>query len=106
VTSGLSASESNPHLVRLDERVESVGGLDEPSVAPLLLASLKYTYDSFVEIGLGYHKPEAIAIADQVLDLDPGAGIAGGEVLVTGAVTPFSSPEPGLNGPGAAVTHQ
>ena len=30
-----------------------VGGLDEPSVAPLL-ATLRHTLDSFVEIGLGY----------------------------------------------------
>jgi excinuclease UvrABC ATPase subunit len=130
-----------------------VGGLDEPSVAPLLDA-LRQTLDSFVEIGLGYlsldrpsgtlsggeaqrtkmirhlgssltdvtyvfdeptiglhphdiqrmndlllrlrdkgntvlvveHKPEAIAIADHVVDLGPGAGTAGGEVVFEGTV--------------------
>jgi excinuclease UvrABC ATPase subunit len=130
-----------------------VGGLDEPSVAPLL-ASLRHTLDGFVEIGLGYlsldrssgtlsggeaqrtkmirhlgssltdvtyvfdeptiglhphdiqrmndlllrlrdkgntvlvveHKPEAIAIADHVVDLGPGAGAAGGEVVFEGTV--------------------
>jgi excinuclease UvrABC ATPase subunit len=130
-----------------------VGGLDEPSVAPLLDA-LARTLDSFVEIGLGYlslerpagtlsggeaqrtkmirhlgssltdvtyvfdeptvglhphdiarmndlllrlrdkgntvlvveHKPEAIAIADHVVDLGPGAGTAGGEVVFEGSV--------------------
>jgi len=130
-----------------------VGGLDEPSVAPLL-ASLRHTLDAFVEIGLGYlsldrssaslsggeaqrtkmirhlgssltdvtyvfdeptiglhphdiqrmnelllrlrdkgntvlvveHKPEAIAIADHVVDLGPGAGAAGGEVVFAGTV--------------------
>jgi excinuclease UvrABC ATPase subunit len=130
-----------------------VGGLDEPSVAPLL-ASLRHTLDAFVEIGLGYlsldrssaslsggeaqrtkmirhlgssltdvtyvfdeptiglhphdiqrmnalllrlrdkgntvlvveHKPEAIAIADHVVDLGPGAGAAGGEVVFEGTV--------------------
>ncbi|MEW1633711.1 excinuclease ABC subunit UvrA [Streptomyces sp. NPDC093801] len=44
-----------------------VGGLDAPSVAPLL-ASLRHTLDSFVEIGLGY------------LSLDRAAGtLSGGE---------------------------
>ncbi len=32
------------------------------------------------------HKPEAIAIADHVVDLGPGAGAAGGEVVFEGAV--------------------
>ena len=130
-----------------------VGGLDEPSVAPLL-ASLHHTLAAFVEIGLGYlsldrtpgtlsggeaqrtkmirhlgssltdvtyvfdeptvglhahdiqrmnelllrlhdkgntvlvveHKPEAIAIADHVVDLGPGAGTAGGHVVFEGTV--------------------
>jgi len=130
-----------------------VDGLREPSVAPLL-AALKHTLDSFVEIGLGYlsldrpsatlsggeaqrtkmirqlgssltdvtyvfdeptiglhphdvqrmnelllrlrdkgntvlvveHKPEAIAIADHVVDLGPGAGADGGEVMFEGTV--------------------
>jgi len=130
-----------------------VRGLNEPSVAPLLIA-LGETLDSFVEIGLGYlsldrpsgtlsggeaqrtkmirqmgsaltdvtyvfdeptvglhphdiqrmndlllqlrnkgntvlvveHKPEAIAIADHVVDLGPGAGTAGGEVVFEGTV--------------------
>ncbi|MET1072997.1 MAG: excinuclease ABC subunit UvrA, partial [Umezawaea sp.] len=130
-----------------------VGGLEEPSVAPLL-AALRHTLDSFVEIGLGYlsldrpsgtlsggeaqrtkmirhlgssltdvtyvfdeptiglhphdiqrmnvlllqlrnkgntvlvveHKPEAIAIADHVVDLGPRAGSAGGEVMFEGTV--------------------
>ena len=130
-----------------------VNGLDEPSVAPLL-AALRQTLDSFVEIGLGYlsldrpsgtlsggeaqrtkmirqlgssltdvtyvfdeptiglhphdiqrmndlllrlrdkgntvlvveHKPEAIAIADHVVDLGPGAGTEGGEVVFEGTV--------------------
>ncbi|HEU4658374.1 MAG TPA: excinuclease ABC subunit UvrA [Capillimicrobium sp.] len=130
-----------------------IGGLDEPSVAPLL-GALQHTLDSFVEIGLGYlsldrpsgtlsggeaqrvkmirhlgssltdvtyvfdeptvglhphdirrmnelllrlrdkgntvlvveHKPEAIAIADHVVDLGPGAGTAGGEVVFEGTV--------------------
>jgi excinuclease UvrABC ATPase subunit len=128
-------------------------GLDEPSVAPLL-ASLRHSLDSFVEIGLGYlsldrpsgtlsggegqrikmirhlgssltdvtyvfdeptiglhphdiqrmnnlllqlrdkgntvlvveHKPEAIAIADHVVDLGPRAGTEGGEVVFEGTV--------------------
>jgi excinuclease UvrABC ATPase subunit len=130
-----------------------VRGLDEPSVAPLL-AKLRHTLDSFVQIGLGYlsldrssgslsggeaqrtkmirhlgssltdvtyvfdeptiglhphdiqrmndlllqlrdkgntvlvveHKPEAIAIADHVVDLGPGAGTAGGEVVFEGTL--------------------
>ena len=32
------------------------------------------------------HKPETIAIADQVVDLGPGAGSAGGEITFTGTV--------------------
>ena len=130
-----------------------VGGLDQPSVAPLL-DSLGQTLDSFVEIGLGYlsldrqsgtlsggeaqrtkmirqlgssltdvtyvfdeptigmhphdvqrmnelllrlrdkgntvlvveHKPEAIAIADHVVDLGPRAGTEGGQVMFEGTV--------------------
>ena len=130
-----------------------VRDLDEPSVGPLL-ANLRATLDSFVEIGLGYisldrpsgtlsggeaqrtkmirhlgssltdityvfdeptiglhphdiqrmnglllqlrdkgntvlvveHKPETIAIADHVVDLGPGAGTAGGEVVFEGAL--------------------
>jgi excinuclease UvrABC ATPase subunit len=130
-----------------------VHDLDEPSVAPLLVA-LGETLDSFVEIGLGYlsldrpsgtlsggeaqrtkmirhlgsaltdvtyvfdepttglhphdvqrmndlllrlrdkgntvlvveHEPETIAIADHVVDLGPGAGTAGGEVVFEGTV--------------------
>src|SRR5688500_4742792 len=128
-----------------------VRGLKEPSVAPLL-ATLRETLESFVEIGLGYlsldrpsgtlsggeaqrtrmirhlgssltdvtyvfdeptiglhphdiqrmnelllrlrdkgntvlvveHKPEVIAIADHVVDLGPGAGAGGGEVVFEG----------------------
>ena len=130
-----------------------VRDLDEPSVAPLL-ATLRHTLESFVEIGLGYlsldrpsgtlsggeaqrtkmirhlgssltdvtyvfdeptiglhphdvrqmndlllrlrdkgntvlvieHEPEAIAIADHVVDLGPGAGTAGGTVCFEGTV--------------------
>src|SRR5690349_23604824 len=32
------------------------------------------------------HKPEAIAIADHVVDLGPGAGTAGGEIVFEGTV--------------------
>jgi len=130
-----------------------VRALKEPSVAPLL-AKLRQTLESFVEIGLGYlsldrtsgtlsggeaqrtkmighlgssltdvtyvfdeptvglhphdiqrmndlllrlrdkgntvlvveHKPETIAIADHVVDLGPGAGAAGGQVVFEGSV--------------------
>jgi excinuclease ABC A subunit len=130
-----------------------VGGLEAPSVAPLL-GALRLTLESFAEIGLGYisldrptgtlsggesqrvkmirhlgssltdvtyvfdeptiglhphdiarmnelllrlrdkgntvlvveHKPEAIGIADHVVDLGPGGGSAGGEVVFEGTV--------------------
>ncbi|WP_040866559.1 ATP-binding cassette domain-containing protein [Nocardia exalbida] len=139
--------------MQISDLAEWVGGLDEPSVAPLL-AALRHTLDSFVEIGLGYlsldrpsgtlsggeaqrtkmirhlgssltdvtyvfdeptiglhphdiqrmndlllrlrdkgntvlvveHKPEAIAIADHVVDLGPGAGAAGGTVCFEGSI--------------------
>ncbi len=139
--------------MQISDLARWVGGLDEPSVAPLL-AKLAHTLDSFVEIGLGYlsldrpsgtlsggeaqrtkmirhlgssltdityvfdeptiglhphdiqrmndlllrlrdkgntvlvveHKPEAIAIADHVVDLGPGAGTAGGEVVFEGTL--------------------
>ncbi len=139
--------------MQIDDLAEWVRGLDEPSVAPLLVA-LGETFDSFVEIGLGYlsldrpsgtlsggeaqrtkmirhlgssltdvtyvfdeptiglhphdiqqmndlllqlrdkgntvlvveHEPEAIAIADHVVDLGPGAGGDGGEVVFEGTV--------------------
>jgi excinuclease ABC A subunit len=139
--------------MQISDLADWVQGLDEPSVAPLL-ASLRHTLDSFVEIGLGYlsldrasgtlsggeaqrtkmirhlgsaltdvtyvfdeptigmhphdiermnrlllqlrdkgntvlvveHKPEAIAIAEHVVDLGPGAGAAGGEVVFEGTV--------------------
>ncbi|GAA4544541.1 excinuclease ABC subunit UvrA [Amycolatopsis samaneae] len=139
--------------MQISDLADWVSGLKEPSVAPLL-ASLRHTLDSFVEIGLGYlsldrpagtlsggeaqrtkmirhlgssltdvtyvfdeptiglhphdiqrmndllrqlrdkgntvlvveHKPEAIAIADHVVDLGPRAGTAGGEVVFEGTV--------------------
>ncbi|MEU9475708.1 excinuclease ABC subunit UvrA [Streptomyces sp. NPDC048191] len=139
--------------MQISDLAEWVRGLAEPTVAPLL-ASLRHTLDSFVEIGLGYlsldrpagtlsggeaqrvkmirhlgssltdvtyvfdeptiglhphdiqrmnelllrlrdkgntvlvveHKPEAIAIADHVVDLGPGAGTAGGTVCFEGTV--------------------
>ncbi|MGO9750464.1 MAG: ATP-binding cassette domain-containing protein [Solirubrobacteraceae bacterium] len=139
--------------MQISDLAEWVRGLDEPSVGPLL-ASLRQTLDSFVEIGLGYlsldrssgtvsggeaqrvkmirhlgssltdvtyvfdeptiglhphdiqrmndlllrlrdkgntvlvveHKPEAIALAEHVDDLSPGAGAEGGEVVFEGTV--------------------
>ncbi len=139
--------------LQISELAAWVHGLQEPSVAPLL-ASLRHTLDSFVEIGLGYlsldrpsgtlsggeaqrtkmirhlgssltdvtyvfdeptvglhphdiqrmnelllrlrdkgntvlvveHKPETIAIADHVVDIGPGAGNAGGEVVFEGSL--------------------
>ncbi len=139
--------------MQISDLAEWVRGLDEPTVAPLL-AGLRETLDSFVEIGLGYlsldrpsgtlsggeaqrtkmirhlgssltdvtyvfdeptiglhphdiqrmndlllrlrdkgntvlvveHKPEAIAIADHVVDLGPGAGSGGGTVCYEGTV--------------------
>ncbi|HEY6567304.1 MAG TPA: excinuclease ABC subunit UvrA, partial [Actinomycetota bacterium] len=139
--------------MQISDLAEWVHGLDEPSVAPLL-ASLRDTLNSFVEIGLGYlsldrptgtlsggeaqrtkmirhlgssltdvtyvfdeptvglhphdiarmndlllqlrdkgntvlvveHKPETIAIGDHAVDLGPGAGPGGGEVVFEGSV--------------------
>ena len=139
--------------MQITDLAEWVSALDEPSVAPLL-ATLRHTLDSFVEIGLGYlsldrpagtlsggesqrvkmirhlgssltdttyvfdeptiglhphdiqrmnglllqlrdkgntvlmveHKPEAIAIADHVVDLGPGAGSGGGTICFEGTV--------------------
>jgi len=139
--------------MQISDLAQWVGGLSEPSVAPLLEA-LGAALDSFVEIGLGYlsldrpsgtlsggeaqrvkmirhlgssltdvtyvfdeptiglhphdiqrmnglllrlrdkgntvlvveHKPEAITIADHVVDLGPGAGSAGGTVCFEGTV--------------------
>jgi excinuclease UvrABC ATPase subunit len=139
--------------MQINDLAEWASRVKEPSVAPLL-AALRETLDSFVEIGLGYltldrpsgtlsggeaqrtkmirhlgssltdvtyvfdeptiglhphdiqrmndlllrlrnkgntvlvveHKPEAIAIADHVVDLGPGAGFAGGEVVFEGTV--------------------
>ena len=139
--------------MQISDLAEWLRGRDVPSVAPLL-ASLRHTLDSFVEIGLGYlsldrpagtlsggeaqrikmirhlgssltdvtyvfdeptiglhphdiarmnelllqlrdkgntvlvveHKPEAIAIADHVVDLGPRAGTEGGEVVFEGTV--------------------
>ncbi|SCF11670.1 Excinuclease UvrABC ATPase subunit [Micromonospora coriariae] len=139
--------------MQISDLADWVSSLNEPSVAPLL-AALRHTLDSFVEIGLGYlsldrpsgtlsggeaqrtkmirhlgssltdvtyvfdeptiglhphdiqrmndlllrlrdkgntvlvveHKPEAIAIADHVVDLGPGAGTAGGTVCFEGTV--------------------
>jgi excinuclease ABC A subunit len=139
--------------MQISDLASWVGGLEDPSVAPLLEA-LKATLDSFVDIGLGYlalerpsgtlsggeaqrvkmirqlgssltdvtyvfdeptiglhphdiermnglllalrdkgntvlvveHKPETIAIAEHVVDLGPGAGTDGGEVVFEGTV--------------------
>ncbi len=139
--------------MQISDLARWVRSLDAPSVAPLL-AALRATLDSFVDIGLGYlsldrasgtlsggeaqrtkmirhlgssltdvtyvfdeptiglhphdiqrmndllrrlrdkgntvlvveHKPEAIEIADHCIDLGPGAGRAGGEVVFEGSV--------------------
>jgi excinuclease UvrABC ATPase subunit len=139
--------------MQITDLAEWIRGLDEPSVAPLLMA-LGENLDSFVELGLGYlslerpsgtlsggeaqrikmlrhlgssltdvtyvfdeptiglhphdiqrmnellqrlrdkgntvlvveHKPEAIAIADHVVDLGPGAGTAGGSICFEGTI--------------------
>ena len=139
--------------MQIDDLAEWLRELDEPSVAPLLIG-LQQTFDSFVEIGLGYlsldrpsgtlsggesqrlrmirhlgssltdvtyvfdeptiglhphdivrmndllirlrdkgntvlvveHKPEVILIADHVVDIGPGAGSAGGEIVFEGSV--------------------
>jgi excinuclease UvrABC ATPase subunit len=139
--------------MQIDDLAQWLRGLDEPSVAPLL-AGLQHTFDSFVEIGLGYlsldrpsgtlsggesqrtrmirhlgssltdvtyvfdeptiglhphdiarmnellirlrdkgntvlvveHKPEVIVIADHIVDIGPGAGSAGGEIVFEGTV--------------------
>jgi len=144
--------------MQISDLAEWVRDLDEPSAAPLL-ATLRHTLDSFVEIGLGYlsldrpsgtlsggeaqrtkmirhlgsaltdvtyvfdeptiglhphdvqrmndlllqlrdkgntvlvveHDPETIAIADHVIDLGPGAGTAGGEVVFEGTVAELRS---------------
>jgi excinuclease UvrABC ATPase subunit len=148
---GISIAEAC--AMQINDLAAWLRALDEPSVAPLL-AALRETLDSFVEIGLGYlslerpagtlsggeaqrtkmirhlgssltdvtyvfdeptvglhphdiqrmnelllrlrdkgntvlvveHKPEVIAIADHVVDLGPGAGAAGGEVVFEGTV--------------------
>ena len=139
--------------MQISDLADWVRGLDEPSVAPLLIG-LQHLLDSFAEIGLGYlsldrpagtlsggeaqrtkmirhlgssltdvtyvfdeptiglhphdiermndlllqlrdkgntvlvveHKPETIATADHVVDLGPGAGVAGGEVVFEGTL--------------------
>ena len=139
--------------MQIDDLAAWLHDLDEPSVAPLV-AALRDTLDSFVDIGLGYlsldrpagtlsggeaqrtkmirhlgssltdvtyvfdeptiglhphdiermnrlllqlrdkgntvlvveHKPEAIAIADHVVDLGPRAGSEGGEIVFQGSV--------------------
>ncbi|HEX6917246.1 MAG TPA: excinuclease ABC subunit UvrA, partial [Phycicoccus sp.] len=139
--------------MQVTDLADWVAGLDQPSVAPLV-ATLRDTLASFVDIGLGYlsldrpagtlsggeaqrtkmirhlgssltdvtyvfdeptiglhphdvqrmnellvrlrdkgntvlvveHKPEVVAIADHVVDLGPGAGSDGGEVVYEGSV--------------------
>jgi excinuclease ABC A subunit len=139
--------------MQISDLAQWVIALKQPSVAPLV-AALRHTLDSFVEIGLGYlsldrpsgtlsggeaqrtkmighlgssltdvtyvfdeptiglhphdiqrmndlllrlrdkgntvlvveHKPETIAIADHVIDLGPGAGTGGGQVVFEGTV--------------------
>jgi excinuclease ABC A subunit len=139
--------------MQISDLAQWVMALKQPSVAPLV-AALRHTLDSFVEIGLGYlsldrpsgtlsggeaqrtkmighlgssltdvtyvfdeptiglhphdiqrmndlllrlrdkgntvlvveHKPETIAIADHVIDLGPGAGTGGGQVVFEGTV--------------------
>ena len=148
---GINIAEACAMEVR--DLADWVGGLDEPSVAPLL-GALGEALDSFVEIGLDYlsldrpsgtlsggeaqrvkmighlgssltdvtyvfdeptiglhphdvermntlllrlrdkgntvlvveHEPDTIAIADHVVDLGPGAGAGGGEVVFEGTV--------------------
>jgi excinuclease UvrABC ATPase subunit len=147
------ANIADVSAMQISDLAEWVKGVGDKSVAPLL-AALRHTLDSFVEIGLGYlsldrpagtlsggeaqrvkmirhlgssltdvtyvfdeptiglhphdiarmndlllrlrdkgntvlvveHKPEVIEIADHIVDLGPGAGTAGGEVVFEGTV--------------------
>ena len=62
--------------IQISDLAEWLRSVDEPSVAPLL-ASLRHTLDSFVEIGLGY------------LSLDrPSGTLSGGEAQRTKMIRP------------------
>jgi len=66
--------------------------LDEPTVGLhqrdnlRLIATLKRLRDLGNTVLVVEHKPETIAIADHAVDLGPGAGSAGGEVVFEGTV--------------------
>src|SRR5919205_688743 len=78
--------------MQISDLAEWVRGLDEPSVGLHphdvrrmndLLLRLRDKGNTVLVVE---HDPEAIAIADHVVDLGPGAGAAGGEVMFEGTV--------------------
>jgi excinuclease ABC subunit A len=91
----LSLSGGEAQRVRLATQVgSSLAGvlyiLDEPSVGlhqsdnARLLALLKQLRDQGNSVIVVEHDPEAIAAADHVIDMGPGAGDQGGEIVAQG----------------------
>src|ERR671914_97352 len=80
--------------MQITNLAEWVAGLEEPSVAPLLHPHdvqrmndlLLQLRDKGNTVLVVEHEPDTIAIADHVVDLGPGAGTGGGQVVFEGTV--------------------
>jgi excinuclease ABC subunit A len=78
--------------------------LDEPSIGlhqrdtARLLALLKRLRDSENTVIVVEHDPEAIVAADQVIDMGPGAGILGGEIVAQGTPAELMANDHSLTG--------
>ena len=74
--------------------------LDEPSVGlhardvARLNGLLRALRDKGNTVLVVEHDPDVIAVADHVIDMDPGAGTHGGRVVFGGATTTSSAPTP------------
>ncbi len=96
---GIAASSSRKHsLYLLDEPTTGL----HPADVDLLLTQLRRLVDDGATVVVIEHDLRVVAQADHVIDIGPGAGDEGGQILATG--TPAAVSQQGLRPDSRSVT--